>query len=62
VNRDQLKGAIKNIAGKIQRKVGRATGDTGQQIKGAGKQIEGQLQRGSGDVREAAKNANKGKV
>ena len=62
MNRDQLKGAIKNIAGKIQRKVGKATGDTSQQIKGAGKQIEGQLQRGSGDVQQAAKKANQGKV
>jgi len=34
MNRDQVKGTAKDIAGKVQRKVGEATGDTEQQIKG----------------------------
>jgi uncharacterized protein YjbJ (UPF0337 family) len=62
MNRAQVKGAMKDIAGKVQRKIGQATGSTSQQIKGAGKQVEGKLQKGVGDAQEAAENADKGKV
>ncbi len=62
MNRDQVKGTVKDIAGKVQRKVGEATGNTSQQIKGGAKQVEGKLQRGAGDAEKAATNANKGKV
>jgi uncharacterized protein YjbJ (UPF0337 family) len=62
MNRDQVKGTAKDIAGKIQRKVGEATGSTSQQVKGGAKQVEGKLQKGAGDVQQAAENANKGKV
>ena len=54
MNRDQVKGTAKDVAGKVQRKVGEATGDIGDQIKGAGKQIEGKLQKGVGDVEQDA--------
>jgi CsbD-like. len=62
MNRDQVKGTMKDIAGKVQRKVGEATGSTSQQIKGASKQVEGKVQRGAGDVENAADKANDGKV
>jgi uncharacterized protein YjbJ (UPF0337 family) len=62
MNRDQVKGTAKDIAGKIQRKVGEATGSPGQQIKGGAKQVEGKVQKGSGDLQQAAENANKGKA
>lgn len=55
MNRDQVKGTAKDIAGKIQRKVGEATGDVGDQVKGAGQQIAGKIQKGAGDVKQAAK-------
>ncbi len=55
MNRDQVKGTAKDIAGKIQRKVGEATGDVGDQVKGAGQQIAGKIQKGAGDVEQAAK-------
>lgn len=55
VNRDQVKGTAKDIAGKIQRKVGEATGDVGDQVKGAGQQIAGKIQKGAGDIEQAAK-------
>lgn len=54
MNRDQVKGTAKDVAGKVQRKVGEATGDVGDQIKGAGKQIEGKLQKGVGDIEQDA--------
>lgn len=62
MNRDQVKGTAKDIAGKVQRKVGEVTGSTDQQVKGGAKQVEGKVQRGAGDVEQAADRANKGKV
>lgn len=62
MNRNQVKGTVKDVAGKVQRKLGEAMGSTSQQIKGAGKQIEGKLQKGAGDTEKTADNANKGKV
>ena len=62
MNRDQVKGTAKDVAGKVQRKVGEATGNTSQQIKGGARQVEGKLQKGAGDVENAADNANQGKV
>jgi uncharacterized protein YjbJ (UPF0337 family) len=57
VNRNQVKGTAKDIAGKAQEKVGQMTGSTSQQIKGVGKQMEGKIQKGIGDVQEAAKDS-----
>jgi uncharacterized protein YjbJ (UPF0337 family) len=62
MNRNQVKGMAKDVAGKVQRKVGEATGSTSQQVKGAGKQIEGKLQKGAGNVEKAADDADEGKV
>jgi uncharacterized protein YjbJ (UPF0337 family) len=53
MNRNQVKGAAKNIAGKVQQKVGELTGSKTQQAKGAAKQVEGKVQRGAGNVEEA---------
>jgi uncharacterized protein YjbJ (UPF0337 family) len=55
MNRDQVKGSIKDAAGKVQRKAGEAVGSTEQQVKGAARQVEGKVQKAAGDVREAAK-------
>jgi len=52
MNRDQAKGTMKDIAGKIQRKTGELTGSTSQQLKGAAKQVVGKVQKAVGDVRE----------
>ena len=62
MNRDQVKGMAKDIAGKVQRKVGEVTGSTDQQIKGGAKQVAGKVQRSVGDAEQAADRANKGKV
>lgn len=62
MNKDQIKGTAKDIAGKVQRKVGEVTGSASQQIKGGAKQVEGKMQKGAGDAQEAAEKANKGKV
>jgi uncharacterized protein YjbJ (UPF0337 family) len=57
MNRDQIEGTAKDIAGKVQRKVGEATDNASQQIKGGAKQVEGKVQRGAGDVQNAADKA-----
>jgi uncharacterized protein YjbJ (UPF0337 family) len=55
MNRDQVKGSVKDVAGKVQRKVGEAIGSTDQQVKGAAKQVEGKAQKAVGNVKEAFK-------
>lgn len=59
MNRNQAKGTAKDIAGKVQEKVGQVTGNTSQQVKGVGKQIEGKLQKGVGNLEEAAEDTKK---
>ena len=58
MNRDQAKGTIKDVAGKIQRKTGELTGSTSQQLKGAAKQVAGKVQKTFGDVREDSEKKN----
>ncbi|MEO5698981.1 MAG: CsbD family protein [Casimicrobiaceae bacterium] len=52
MNRDQVKGTAKDVEGKVQREVGKATGDLGEQVKGAGKQVEGKIQKGIGNLKD----------
>jgi uncharacterized protein YjbJ (UPF0337 family) len=59
MNRDQAKGSAKDVAGKVQRKVGELTGNESQQAKGAAKQVEGKIQKGVGTVEEALDTADK---
>jgi uncharacterized protein YjbJ (UPF0337 family) len=60
MNKNQIEGTIKDIAGKVQRSVGTATDNTKQQVKGAAKQIEGKFQKGVGDVEQAVDDSAKG--
>ncbi|PTT90160.1 CsbD family protein [Pelomonas sp. HMWF004] len=57
MNKDQIKGSVKDAAGKAQRKLGEAIGSTDQQVKGAVTQVEGKAQKAVGDAREALKDA-----
>lgn len=59
MNSDQIKGAAKDAAGKVQRKVGEAVGSDEQQVKGATKQVEGKVQKSYGDAKEKLKDAGK---
>ena len=59
MNRDQVKGDAKNVAGKVQQKVGELTGNKTQQAKGLAKQVEGNVQKGVGDVEQAIDKANR---
>jgi uncharacterized protein YjbJ (UPF0337 family) len=59
MNRDQVKGSAKDVAGKVQRKVGELTGNENQQAKGAAKQVEGKVQKAVGNVEGALDKADK---
>jgi len=55
MNKDQVKGVAKDVAGKVQQEAGKLVGSKEQQIKGLAKQISGKTQKGVGDVKEAVK-------
>jgi uncharacterized protein YjbJ (UPF0337 family) len=57
MNKDQVKGAIKDAAGKVQQKTGQVIGSTEQQVKGLVKQTEGKVQDRVGDAKEARKDS-----
>lgn len=59
MNKDQVKGAVKDAAGKVQQKTGEAIGSTEQQAKGLAKQAEGKTQKTYGDAKEVLKDANR---
>lgn len=59
MNRDQVKGAVKDAAGKVQKEAGKVMGSKEQQARGAAKQAEGKMQKGYGDAKEAVKEATK---
>ena len=54
MNKDQVKGAVKDAAGKVQRKAGEAMGSNKQQAKGMAKQAEGKMQKTAGDMKGSA--------
>ena len=59
MNKDQVKGAAKDVAGKVQEQSGKLVGSKEQQIKGLSKQISGKAQKGVGDVKQAVKDLKK---
>lgn len=59
MNKDQVKGAAKDIGGKIQEEAGKLVGSNEQQAKGLANQAEGKLQQKVGDLKEAVKDSSK---
>ncbi len=55
MNKNQVKGVAKDIAGKVQEKVGQLVGSKEQQVKGLGKQISGKAEKTFGDAKEVIK-------
>jgi uncharacterized protein YjbJ (UPF0337 family) len=53
MNRDQVKGRGKEIAGKIEKNVGSAIGSAKTQAKGFAKEVAGKVQKSVGDARNA---------
>jgi uncharacterized protein YjbJ (UPF0337 family) len=59
MNKDQVKGVVKDIAGKFQEEGGKLVGSKEQQIKGLSKQISGKVQKGVGDAKQSVEDFNK---
>ena len=57
MNKDQVKGTARDIAGKIQEETGRAVGSKEQEAKGLNKQVSGKAQKKYGDAKEVVKDA-----
>lgn len=57
MNKDQVKGAVKEVAGKVQSKTGELVGSTNQQAKGLVKEAEGKMQKKMGDTEKVLKDA-----
>jgi uncharacterized protein YjbJ (UPF0337 family) len=55
MNKDQIKGAVKDAAGRMQEQAGKFVGSYDLQVKGIYRQVQGQTQKSFGDVREAVK-------
>jgi uncharacterized protein YjbJ (UPF0337 family) len=58
MNKDQVKGMVKDLAGKVQEEVGKLVGSKEQQAKGLGKQISGKVEKTYGDAKEIINDAN----
>ena len=52
MNRDQVRGSGKELAGKVQKNVGRAMGSGKTELKGAAKEAGGKVQKAFGDARK----------
>lgn len=52
MNKDQVKGSIKEAAGKTQQQFGKAVGSEKQQLKGAARELEGKGQKAYGNAKE----------
>ena len=57
MNTDQVKGALKEAAGKVQTKAGELIDSPEQQAKGLANQAEGKVQKNVGDAKQVLKDA-----
>ena len=57
MNKDQVKGVTKEVAGKVQESAGNVVGSKTQQAKGLEKQVEGKAEKNLGDAKEVVKDA-----
>lgn len=55
MNKDQVKGAVKEAAGKVQSKTGKLIDSPEQQAKGMARQAEGKAQKNVGNAKEVVK-------
>lgn len=55
MDKDEIKGKTKDIAGRVERQAGEWTGSEEHQVKGAAKQAEGKIQNAVGKAKDALK-------
>ena len=59
MNKDQVKGVAKYVAGKVQEHAGNLIGSPEHVVRGLTRQVAGKAQKGRGDVRKIIKDFNK---
>jgi uncharacterized protein YjbJ (UPF0337 family) len=57
MDKDRVKGAVNDAAGRARRQVGEWTGDTNAQVEGTVQQAKGKAQKVWGNVKDAARDA-----
>jgi uncharacterized protein YjbJ (UPF0337 family) len=57
MNKDQVEGKVKDVAGRIERQAGEWTGDKKKQAHGAMKQVEGKVQNAWGNAKDVQEKA-----
>ena len=57
MNKDQVEGRLKDVAGRVERQAGEWTGSKEAEARGAAKQVEGKVQGAWGDVKDAGQKA-----
>jgi len=57
MNSNQVKGAVKDAAGTVQRKAGEVLNSPEQRVKGAVKEVQGKAQKKLGDAQEHVEEA-----
>lgn len=57
MNKDQIAGRVKEVAGKIQKNVADAVDNESAQAEGAAKEMEGKIQKNWGDAKNKAADA-----
>jgi len=55
MNKDQVRGKVKDVAGRIERQAGEWTGDEKKEVHGTMKQAEGKIQNAWGNVKDTGK-------
>lgn len=59
MNKDTIKGSMKETAGKVQKEFGKAVDSPKHQIEGGMKEAEGKGQKAAGHIKDAAKTLTK---
>jgi uncharacterized protein YjbJ (UPF0337 family) len=59
MDKDRVKGAIDDAAGRVKRQVGEWTGNPETQAEGTAQQIKGKVEKAVGSVKDAARDAQK---
>lgn len=57
MDKDEIKGKAKDVAGRVERQVGEWTGDKDAQAEGTAKQAEGKVQNAWGKTKDAVRDA-----
>jgi uncharacterized protein YjbJ (UPF0337 family) len=53
MNKDQMKGKLDNLKGRVKEALGAASGDKSTQAEGFGERVKGAVQKKVGDIKEA---------